>query len=135
MKFYVDYCWWLGEESCVMLSFDEMKVVVGVVYDVGCLVVVYVVIVEGMCCVVVVGVDMIEYGYGGMFEIFVVMVVKGIVLCSMFVVFDVILCYWGWKGVEFVLLVVLLNCVSFWMVMKVGVLICMGGDVGVFVYG
>lgn len=56
----------------------------------GCKVVVYVVMVEGMWRVMLVGVVSIEYGDGGIVEVFVLMVEKGVLFCLIIVVGDVI---------------------------------------------
>lgn len=137
IKFYVDYCVGDYGEMMFMLLLVEIWVIVDVVYQIGCFVVVYVVSEVGVCNVVEVGVDIIEYGYGISEVIFCLMKQKGIVYEFMFIVVEVIFEYFQYYvlgKLEFIFVMKEVEYV-FCIVLKVGLIIGNGSDVGVFVYG
>jgi len=90
---------------------------------------------EGMRRAIAAGVDTIEHGYGGTPEIFKAMHDKGIALCPTLAASDAVSRYRGWNGQEPAPAAVEENRKSFRMALAAGVLICMGGDVGVFTHG
>jgi imidazolonepropionase-like amidohydrolase len=82
------------------------------------------------------GVTTIEHGDDGTPEIFQLMKQKGIALCPTISASEAIEEYHGWKkGVEKEPLRISNKRKSFKAALDAGVIICMGGDVGVFAHG
>ena len=82
------------------------------------------------------GVTTIEHGDNGTPEIFNLMKQKNIALCPTLAAGDAIEQYDGWrKGIDAEPQRIRQKRVSFHEALKAGVIICMGGDVGVFPHG
>ena len=136
VKFYADYHWGKGEPSRPTLSEEELAAGVAAAHDAGRLVAVHATTKEGMARAVRAGADTIEHGYGGTIEIFKAMAAKGIALCPTLGASEAYARYFQhWNGEEPAPDSVQENRRSFQLAMKVGVPICMGGDVGVFTHG
>lgn len=135
IKLYADYRWRPGEDSRPTLSLDEMKAAVAAAHDAGRPVAVHAATAEGMRRAIAAGVDTIEHGYGGTPEVFAAMAAKGIALCPTLAASDATSRYRGWDGSEPAPPAVKLNRESFRLALKLGVPMCVGGDVGVFAHG
>ena len=135
VKLYADYRWRPGEDSRATLSQDEITAAVAAAHDAGRPVAVHAATAEGMRRAITAGVDTIEHGYGGTPEIFAAMAAKRIALCPTLAASVATAHYRGWQGSEPAPPAVELNRRSFRIAMKMGVPICMGGDVGVFAHG
>ena len=82
------------------------------------------------------GVSTIEHGDNGTEEIFKLMKEKGVALCATLSASDATAQYNGWKkGIEPEPDRIIQKRKSFQLALKAGVIICMGGDVGVFAHG
>jgi imidazolonepropionase-like amidohydrolase len=82
------------------------------------------------------GVTTIEHGDNGTEEVFKLMKEKGVALCPTLAATDATSQYSGWKkGIDPEPARVIQKRNSFQLALKVGVTICMGGDVGVFAHG
>jgi imidazolonepropionase-like amidohydrolase len=91
---------------------------------------------EGMRRAIEAGVHSIEHGDAGTDEIFKLMKEKGVALCPTLAAGDAIAQYHGWKkGIEPEPDRITAKRKSFQAALKAGVMICMGGDVGVFPHG
>lgn len=134
IKLYADYRWRAGEESRATLSAAEINAAVAAAHDAGRPVAVHAATAEGMRRAIAAGVQTIEHGYGGTAEIFAAMAAKGIALCPTLAASDATARYRGWNGADPAPAAVELSRSSFRLAMKVGVPICMGGDVGVFAH-
>ena len=135
IKLYADYRRRPGEDSRPTLSLDEMKAAVAAAHDAGRPVAVHAATAEGMRRAIAAGVDTIEHGYGGTPEVFAAMAAKGIALCPTLAASDATSRYRGWDGSEPAPPAVKLNRESFRLALKLGVPMCVGGDVGVFAHG
>jgi imidazolonepropionase-like amidohydrolase len=91
---------------------------------------------EGMKRAILAGVSTIEHGDYGNEEVFKLMKEKGVALCPTLAANTAIQQYRGWKkGIDPEPDSVALKKKSFQLALKIGVTICMGGDVGVFTHG
>src|SRR4051794_1093884 len=136
VKFYADYHWGKGEPSRPTLSQAELDAGVAAAHDAGRLVAVHATTAEGMMRAVRAGADTIEHGYGGTAAGFKAMHDKGIALCPTIAASEAYARdFQHWDGREPAPESVQQNRRSFQLAMKDGVLICMGGDVGVFAHG
>jgi imidazolonepropionase-like amidohydrolase len=91
---------------------------------------------EGMRRSILAGVTTIEHGDNGTKELFAMMKEKGIALCPTLAAGDAIEQYSGWrKGRDPEPASIIAKRKSFKDAMDAGVIICMGGDVGVFPHG
>jgi len=135
VKMYADYHYLPKEPSRATLTQAELTAGTTAAHDAGRLVAVHAATAEGMRRAIAAGVDTIEHGYGGTPEIFKAMHDKGIALCPTLAASDAVSRYRGWNGQEPAPAAVEENRKSFRMALAAGVLICMGGDVGVFTHG
>lgn len=136
VKIYVDYRWGLDGTAAPTFTEDELKVAVQVAKSSGRIVAVHSGTTEGMRRAINAGVTTIEHGDGGNPELFKLMAEKGIALCPTIAATESILSYQGWKkGVDPEPSGVRRKHYIFTEAMKAGVIICMGGDVGVFPHG
>ena len=136
VKIYVDYRWGLNETAQPTFTEDELKVAVQVAKSSGRIVAVHSGTEEGMRRAIAAGVTTIEHGDGGTPELFKMMQEKGIALCPTIAATEAISTYHGWKkGVDPDPAGVKQKHYIFTEAMKAGVIICMGGDVGVFPHG
>jgi imidazolonepropionase-like amidohydrolase len=135
IKLYADYRWRPGEDSRPTFSEAELRAATEAAHDAGRSVAVHSSTEEGMRRAVAAGVDTIEHGYGGTKEIFKAMHDRGIALCPTLAAPDAIARYQGWNGQEPAPRAVQLSRSSFKLAHAAKVLICAGGDVGVFAHG
>lgn len=135
VKLYADYRWRPGEDRRPTLSEAEMRAATGAAHDAGRSVAAHSTTEEGMRRSVAAGVDTIEHGYGGTKEIFRAMKDRGVVLCPTLAATDAVARYQGWDGREPAPAAVEVGRASFKAARAAGVIICAGGDVGVFAHG
>ncbi len=135
VKLYADYRWRAGEDARATLSIEEIKAAVAAAHDAGRPVAVHASTAEGMRRAVEAGVDTIEHGYGGTSAIFASMASKRIALCATLAAADASARYRGWNGAEPAQAAVRASRESFRLALRLGVPICMGGDVGVYAHG
>ena len=136
IKFYADYHWGKGEPTRVTLSQAELSAGVAAAHDAGRPVAVHATTAEGMRRAILAGADTIEHGYGGTAEVFKLMRERGVALCPTLAASEAYARYFEkWLGEEPAPETVQENRRSFQLAMRVGVSICMGGDVGVYAHG
>jgi imidazolonepropionase-like amidohydrolase len=136
IKVYADYRWGVNKEPMPTFTIDELKKVVEVAGSSRRIVVAHSTTTEGMRRAIIAGVTTIEHGDNGTPEIFNLMKQKNIALCPTLAAGDAIEQYSGWrKGVDPEPERIRKKHASFLEAMKAGVIICMGGDVGVFPHG
>ena len=135
VKLYADYRWRPGEDRRPTLSEAELRAATAAAHDAGRSVAAHSTTAEGMRRSIAAGVDSIEHGYGGTKEIFRAMKDRGIVLCPTLAATDAVARYQGWDGHEPAPAAVELGRASFKAARAAGVIICAGGDVGVFAHG
>lgn len=136
VKLYADYRWGINGEAEPTFTTDELKKAVEVANSSGRIVAAHATAAEGMRRATLAGVTTIEHGNNGTPEIFAVMKQKGIALCPTLAATEAIEQYKGWrKGVDKEPEAVLIKRKSFADALHSGVIICMGGDVGVFAHG
>ena len=137
VKLYADYRWGLNSEAAATFIEEELKKAVEVAKSSGRMVAVHSGTEEGMRRAIAAGVTTIEHGDGGTPELFKLMKEKGIALCPTIAATEAIaIYYYKWtKGVSQEPASVKQKRYIFTEAMKAGVIICMGGDVGVFPHG
>ena len=135
IKLYADYRWRPGEDSRPTFSEAELRAATEAAHDAGRSVAVHASTVEGMRRSIAAGVDTIEHGYGGTPEIFRAMQAKGIALCPTLAAGDAIARYRGWDGKAPLPAALELERKAFAAARAARVIICAGGDVGVFAHG
>jgi imidazolonepropionase-like amidohydrolase len=135
IKLYADYRWRPGEDSRPTFSEAELRAATAAAHDAGRSVAVHASTVEGMRRSIAAGVDTIEHGYGGTPEIFRAMQAKGIVLCPTLAAGDAIARYRGWDGKPPLPAALEQERKAFATARTAKVIICAGGDVGVFAHG
>jgi imidazolonepropionase-like amidohydrolase len=135
VKLYADYRWRPGEDRRPTLSEAELRAATAAAHDAGRTVAAHSTTEEGMRRSIAAGVDTIEHGYGGTKEIFRAMKDRRIVLCPTLAATDAVARYGGWDGREPAPAAVELGRASFKAARAAGVIICAGGDVGVFAHG
>lgn len=136
VKVYADYRWGINGAAEPTFTVEELKKVVEVASSSGRIVAVHTSTTEGMRRAIEAGVTTIEHGDGGTPELFAEMKAKGIALCPTLAAGDAILQYGGWrKGIDPEPERIKEKRASFREAMAAGVIICMGGDVGVFPHG
>lgn len=135
VKLYADYRWRPGEDRRPTMSEAELRAATAAAHDAGRSVAAHSTTEEGMRRSIAAGVDTIEHGYGGTKEIFRAMKDRGIVLCPTLAATDAVARYQGWDGREPAPAAVEVGRASFKAARAAGVIICAGGDVGVFAHG
>jgi len=135
VKLYADYRWRPGEESRPTFSEAELRAATDAAHDAGRIVAVHASTAEGMRRAIAAGVDTIEHGYGGTPEIFRAMHDKGIVLCPTLAAGDAIARYRGWDGKPPAPASLETERKAFAAARAAKVILCVGGDVGVFAHG
>ena len=132
IKLYADY----GNPARPTLSQDEINAAVAVTHDAGGQVAVHATTPEGMRRAVLGGADVIEHGFGGTEDVFRLMKQRNVGLCPTLSASEAYAVYFDkWNGQEPAPADVQQNRRSFQTALKVGVPICMGGDVGVYAHG
>ena len=135
IKLYADYRWRAGEESRPTFTEAELRDATAAAHDAGRTVAVHASTAEGMRRAIAAGVDTIEHGYGGTPEIFREMQKRGIVLCPTLAAGDAIARYKGWDGKPPLPPGLEQERHAFAAARAAKVILCAGGDVGVFVHG
>jgi imidazolonepropionase-like amidohydrolase len=135
VKLYADYRWRPGEDSRPTFSAAELRAAADAAHDAGRTVAVHATTAEGMRRAIAAGVDTIEHGYGGTAEIFRAMHDKGIVLCPTLAAGDAVARYRGWNGQPPLPPALEAERKTFGVARAARVIICAGGDVGVFAHG
>ena len=135
IKLYADYRWRPGEESRPTFSESELRAATEAAHDAGRTVAVHAATAEGMRRSIAAGADTIEHGYGGTAEIFREMQKRGIVLCPTLAAGEAIARYKGWDGKAPLPPSLEQERRAFDAARAAKVIICAGGDVGVFAHG
>jgi imidazolonepropionase-like amidohydrolase len=136
VKIYADYRWGLDNTAQPTFTLDELKTAVAVAKSSGREVVVHSGTTEGMRRAILAGVNTIEHGDGGTPELFNMMHEKRIALCPTLAATEAISAYHGWKkGIDDEPTAVTRKHQIFNEALKAVVIICCGGDVGVFPHG
>lgn len=136
VKLYADYRWGLHGESMPTFSVQEIKSAVDIAKSSGRYVAVHASTAEGMIRSIAAGVHTIEHGTYGTEDIFKAMKERNIAYCPTLAAGEAISAYDGWKkGTTPEPDRVIAQRKSFSEALKIGVTICMGGDVGVFPHG
>jgi len=136
IKVYADYRWGPRKEAQPSFTLNELKTIMSVANSSGRPVVAHAATPEGMRRAIMAGVETIEHGDGGTREIFELMKEKGVALCPTLAAGDAITQYNGWKkGQEPDPPRIQQKKKNFQLALDVGVIICAGGDVGVFPHG
>jgi len=132
IKLYADY----GNPVRPSLSQAELDAAVATARDAGRQVAVHATSPEGMRRAALAGADMIEHGFGGTEDVFRLMKQRNVALCPTLSASEAYARYFDkWTGQEPAPADVQENRRSFQTARKVGVAICMGGDVGVYAHG
>ena len=135
IKLYADYRWRPGEESRATFTESELRAAIAAAHDAGRPVAVHASTAEGMRRAIAAGADSIEHGYGGTPAIFREMQKRGVVLCPTLAAGDAIARYKGWNGAPPLPASLELERKAFADARAARVIICAGGDVGVFAHG
>ena len=136
VKIYADYRWGENGEAMPTFTTEEIAAAVDIAKSGGREVAVHATSAEGMLRAINAGVSTIEHGDNGTEEIFKLMKEKGIAFCPTLAAGDAIQQYRGWKkGIDPEPASITNKKKSFALALKAGVIICMGGDVGVFTHG
>jgi imidazolonepropionase-like amidohydrolase len=136
IKIYADYRWTPGADSQPTFLQEEIDAMAATAKSAGKYVVAHASTPEGMRRAIKGGVETIEHGDGGTFEIFKMMKEKGIGFCPTLAAGDAISQYRGWrKGIDPEPKRITKKKASFKLALESGVPIVFGGDVGVFTHG
>jgi imidazolonepropionase-like amidohydrolase len=136
IKVYADYRVGPNEEPVPTFSEAELKLAVDVTQSSGRKVVAHAASAEGMRRAIMSGVSTIEHGDMGTEEVFKLMKEKGVAYCPTLAASEAVEQYKGWrKGIDPDPQHITDKKKSFALALKTGVIICMGGDVGVFTHG
>jgi imidazolonepropionase-like amidohydrolase len=135
IKLYADYRWRPGEESRATFTEAELRAATEAAHDAGRPVAVHASTAAGMRRAIAAGADTIEHGYGGTPEIFRDMAKRGVVLCPTLAAGDAIARYRGWNGQPPLPAVLEQERKAFAAARAAKVILCVGGDVGVFAHG
>ena len=132
IKLYADY----GNPARPTFSLPELDAAVATARDAGRQVAVHATTPEGMRRAALAGAAVIEHGFGGTEEVFRLMKQRNVALCPTLGASEAYARYFdNWNGQEPAPADVQENRRSFVTARKVGVPICMGGDVGVYPHG
>ena len=136
IKIYADYRWGPDGEARPTFTLDEIKLIVDIAKSSGRAVFAHASTAEGMRRAILGGCETIEHGDDGTPEIFALMKQHGTALCPTLAAGDAVSQYRGWKkGQEPEPDRIKQKRVTFRQAMDAGVIICAGGDVGVFPHG
>jgi imidazolonepropionase-like amidohydrolase len=135
VKLYADYRWGPGEPSRPTFTQSEMTAAVEAAHNAGRQVTAHASTPEGMRRAIMAGVDAIEHGSEGTAEVFKLMAARGVTLCPTLAAGDAIARYRGWNGAEPAPADVVADRKAFALARAAGVILCVGGDVGVFAHG
>jgi len=136
IKIYADYRTGSGHEPTATFSIEEIAAAVKIANSGGREVVCHATTAEGMRRAILAGASTIEHGDHGTEEVFKLMKEKSVAFCPTLAAINAYEQYNGWKkGIDPEPKTVTDKRNSFQLALKVGVIICMGGDVGVFTHG
>ncbi|MDF7817845.1 amidohydrolase family protein [Runella sp. MFBS21] len=136
VKIYADYRWGLMGEARPTFLVDEIKLIVETARSSGRPTIAHAGSTEGMRRAIMGGCETLEHGDAGTPEIFKLMQEKGVALCPTLAAGDAVSQYRGWKkGVEPEPERIKNKRLTFKQALDAGVIICFGGDVGVFAHG
>lgn len=136
IKVYADYRWGLRGETAPTFTLDELKLIVATAKSSGRPTVAHASSAEGMRRAILAGVETIEHGDNGTPEIWKMMAERNVYLCPTLAAADALFQYSGWKkGIDPDPERIKHKKESFKEILKSGVKILMGGDVGVFAHG
>ena len=136
IKIYADYRWGLMAEARPTYTLDEIKLIVEVAKSSGRPVIAHASTAEGMRRAILGGCETIEHGDAATPEIFALMKKQGTALCPTLAAGDAVSQYRGWKkGQEPEPERIRQKRGIFRQALDAGVIICAGGDVGVFSHG
>jgi imidazolonepropionase-like amidohydrolase len=136
IKVYADYRWGANGTTQPTFTVEELKKVVEVAASSGREVAVHTSTTEGLRRAIEAGVNTIEHGEGATPELLAAMKAKGIALCATLAAGEAIQSYNGYrKGIDPEPAVIRRKRALFKEAMASGVIICMGGDVGVYAHG
>ncbi len=135
VKLYADYRWGPGEPSRATFTLDEMRAAVEAAHDAGREVAAHASTAEGMRRATLAGVDTIEHGNDGTAEVFALMKAHGVAYCPTLAASEAIARYAGWNGAAPEPEAILAKRRSFAAALRSGVMLCAGGDTGVFAHG
>jgi imidazolonepropionase-like amidohydrolase len=136
IKIYADYRWGRDGQAAPTFSVEEISAATSIANSSGRQTVAHASTKEGMRRAILGGVSTIEHGDDGDEEIFRLMKEKHVALCPTLAAGEAILQYAGWKkNIDPEPARITAKKKSFQSALKNGVIICMGGDVGVFPHG
>jgi imidazolonepropionase-like amidohydrolase len=136
IKIYADYRLKQDGPSRPTFSVEEIAAAVVIAKASGLKITTHATTAEGMMRAITAGVSSIEHGDNGTDEVFKLMKEKGVALCPTLAAGDAVAQYHGWKkGIDPQPARISEKKKTFQMALKAGVIICMGGDVGVFPHG
>jgi imidazolonepropionase-like amidohydrolase len=136
IKIYADYRWGKEGETRPTFSTDAIAWAVAIAKSGDREVVTHATTPEGMKRAIMGGASTIEHGDMGTEEVFKLMKEKGVALCPTLAASEAVQQYKGWrKGIDPDPQHIVDKKKSFASALKAGVIICMGGDVGVFSHG
>lgn len=136
IKVYADYRWGLRGETAPTFTLEEIKLIVATAKSSGRPTVAHASSAEGMRRAILAGVETIEHGDNGTPEIWKMMVERNVYLCPTLAAGDALFQYLGWKkGIDPEPEHLKQKKAKFKELLKSGVKILMGGDVGVFAHG
>jgi len=136
IKIYADYRTGSSHEPTATFSIEEIAAAVKIANSGGREVVCHATTAEGMRRAILAGASTIEHGDHGTEEVFKLMKEKSVAFCPTLAAINAYEQYGGWKkGIDPEPKTVTDKRNSFQLALKVGVTICMGGDVGVFTHG
>jgi imidazolonepropionase-like amidohydrolase len=136
IKVYADYRWGPRGEAQPTFTLDELRKIVEVAKSSGRPVVAHSSTPEGMRRAIEAGVETIEHGDGGTSDTWKLMVERKVGLCPTLAAGDATAQYAGWKkGRDPEPPRLAAKRASFKAALAAGVMICFGGDVGVYAHG
>ncbi|CCG99607.1 amidohydrolase [Fibrella aestuarina BUZ 2] len=135
IKVYADYRWGLMAEARPTFTIEELKTIVEVAKSSGRGVVAHASTAEGMRRAILAGCETLEHGDAGTPDIFALMKQHGAALCPTLAAGDAIAQYRGWKKGTPEPERISQKRQTFRQALQAGVIICAGGDVGVFSHG
>jgi imidazolonepropionase-like amidohydrolase len=136
VKVYADYRWGPTGDARPTFSQEELGRIVETARSGGRPVVAHASTPEGMRRAILAGVETIEHGDGGTPEVFKLMAQRGVVFCPTLAAGDAVRQYRGWKkGTDPEPPAITEKRASFKRALAAKVIMCAGGDVGVYPHG
>jgi imidazolonepropionase-like amidohydrolase len=136
IKIYADYRYSPSGDAVPAFTEDELKLAANITKSSGRKIVAHATTPEGMKRAIDAGFTSIEHGDNGTEEVFKLMKEKNVAYCPTLAAGEAYKIYDGWrKGIDPDPELVMSKKKSFALALKIGVTICMGGDVGVFAHG